>query len=224
MQRLKQFIKKATGKMVYVAGIESSGSTYVYQVVNALGIEALKGHERITRKGPKLVTYRDPRDIICSYAKRQLMKFSEEQSEGDLILKAYKVLFEEYKRQDTLYHYLKDDEALMIRYEDYFKGNEKALIQLIVSHFSLEVTDLEVEDLLERFSLEQNKKRAEKFSNFGEYDAKTQIHGNHISNNGELGVWRRVFTPEIVEVIKPGLNQLLIDFGYENDLNWNVST
>jgi sulfotransferase 6B1 len=37
---------------------------------------------------------------------------------------------------------------------------------------------------------------------------------------GKSGGWRKHFTPEIRDLFKQTAGQLLIDLGYEKDLNW----
>jgi hypothetical protein len=46
--------------------------------------------------------------------------------------------------------------------------------------------------------------------------------GTHTFREGQIGSWKKYFTPEIKKIFKktPGACQLLIDLGYENDENW----
>jgi hypothetical protein len=44
--------------------------------------------------------------------------------------------------------------------------------------------------------------------------------GTFSFNKGQIGSWKEYFTPEQIQLFKEHAGQLLIDLGYEKDLNW----
>jgi hypothetical protein len=43
---------------------------------------------------------------------------------------------------------------------------------------------------------------------------------SHTFRSGELGQWRKVFTPRLKDLMKSTAGDLLIDLGYETDMDW----
>jgi len=74
--------------------------------------------------------------------------------------------------------------TFILRYED-FNGDTGLKNRIIKLSEILEtnISENEVNDIAEMFSIEKNKKIADKFKHFGEWDEETMLHGNHI---GEL--------------------------------------
>ena len=74
--------------------------------------------------------------------------------------------------------------TFVLRYEDFNSdtGLKNRIIKLS-EILETNISENEVNDIAEMFSIEKNKKIADKFKHFGEWDEKTMLHGNHI---GEL--------------------------------------
>jgi hypothetical protein len=210
----------------HIAGMECTGSTLVWQFVTAVtGRRAKKIHHYVKRgNGVFFVSYRDPRDIMCSFAKRQLKGHVKKYGMEEALLKAFHIMFEKFNRHRDLIEFQSDSKQggkiYLIKYEDYFCGNEHKLLNLLLNKMGKTMDEKKKADLVKKYSIEENKKRSAKFSGFGQYDKKTFIHGNHISADGKVGVWREVFTDKVRKLVKERLGQFLIDFGYEKDLNW----
>ncbi|HIE84170.1 MAG TPA: hypothetical protein EYQ00_10125 [Dehalococcoidia bacterium] len=221
-----------------VCGMERSGSTYAYQVLKALGLNARKSHsyELGAVGSVKIYTYRDPRDIICSYARTKLQA---EISSGELSKTApgcpredlraacYRLFYRPNARQldYRIYMWEADQGApvVFIKYEDYFLGNEKALVTQLcdfVSRFeNLNVSESKIDEILEDCSMEANAARSREFESFEEWDEATGIHGNHISANGK-STWREEFDFTIAVCVDRFLGDFLIELEYEKDHAW----
>lgn len=205
---------------ILIRGWHASGSTFLYQVANLLGLDVRKGHgTRKTTIDFTLFAFRDPRDIICSQAKRFFERTWEKQGSEAALLKALDQFIEE-KSTEALYTSINKPNVLLIRYENYFPDNRHLLIDLIADNYLIPVTDQKRKYILEETSIQANMKRAEKFNSFNRFDKKTQIHGNHISNKGRLGAWKKHFTPIVKERVKKHLGSLILDLGYEENLNF----
>ncbi len=204
---------------VVVAGMECSGSTFVYQVLMGIGVSPLKIHHYTCEPSIPIVTYRDPRDIICSYARRQLLEITQSEGLEAGLIASHKKLFNEFKRHEVLRRY-RDDGCLLICYEEYFNGCECDIIDVLSKHLHISVDQSLKQHLLKECSIQKNMERSCSFADFSEYDPRTHIHGNHISNKGISGVWKELFTETVREIIKKDLSEFLIEFGYENDSDW----
>ena len=207
-------------RRLLVAGMESSGSTLVFQIVNELDVDPVKVHHYVPNARKAIVTYRDPRDIICSYAKRVYASLIEEEGLEAALIASYKRLFQKFHRQDALRSYRDDGRALLLKYEDFFGGREVDMFQRILGYLNLSVPDSRINRILEEFSIDKNRERASQFSQFGEFDPKSGVHGNHITSGGRSGVWKETLTPGAKVLIKQNLSDFLIEFGYERDHQW----
>jgi len=204
---------------VVVAGMECTGSTFVYQVLMEIGLSPKKRHNYVPGASISIVTYRDPRDVICSYARRPLRELSETEGLEAGLIASHRKLFHEFRRHEDLRRY-REDGSLLIRYEEYFNGREGDIINLLAEYLSIPIDRWFKEYLLKEFSIEKNKQRARQFATFSEYDRRLHIHGNHISNNGRSGVWRNLFTPRVRDIVKKDLGEFLVEFDYEENLDW----
>jgi hypothetical protein len=209
--------------------MECTGSTLVWQFITEItGRKAKKLHhyaKNASKSGNVyFVTYRDPRDVMCSFARRQLAGYVKKHGMEEALIFAFGSLFEKHKRQNDLMKYRGDSANTsrihLLKYEHYFCGNEHELLTFILEKMDKSLDGKKKENLIKKYSIEENKKRSAEFSKFGQYDKKTFIHGNHISADGKVGVWKGVFSEKVRELVKKKLGQFLIDFGYEKDIDW----
>jgi len=207
-------------RKVIVGGVECSGSTVVYQYLKEMGFEPMKAHDYLPYGRIKFVTYRDPRDVLCSYARRQFRHVSEAEGVEAGLVAGHQELFRDHARAETIRRYRGDPRSVMIRYEDYFGGKEDEMLRLVARHMGVSLTDEQVRRIVEKYSLEQNKARAAQRRDFTQYDRETGIHGNHISTNGRTGVWKELFTPKVREMVKADIGDLIVELGYEKDTGW----
>jgi len=206
---------------VIVGGMECTGSTFVCQIVKEMGFKPKKIHEYYNKNNIlKLITFRDPRDIICSFARRTMKEMVDAKGLEEALIASHKYLFLHHKRHEDLRRYSQEQHSLLIRYEDYFVGNEGNLIDQLAEFLKVDIDDSFKLFILLEYSIEKNKQRASKFSSFQEYDKDTLIHGNHLSSNGMSKVWKELFTPAVCEITKRDLGDFLIEYGYESNLDW----
>lgn len=203
-------------KKIFVAGLPSSGSTFVYQIVKELGYKPQKIHHFTAEKGLKIVTYRDPRDMICSTANRQTKKNYPHLNEKERYKQAYLTLFNETpKTQDILHSYANAQNTLLIKYEDYFGGNEYQLFKIILKFLKDNEREDKILSILEKYSIEENLKKSKNLGDFKNYDKKTHLHGNHISNKGKIGYWKDELPEEILVLVNDNLQQFMKNYGYQ---------
>ncbi len=203
-----------------VAGLPASGSTFIYQVLYELGKHPRKIHGFTDDLSYKFITYRDPRDIICSQANRQFRYLKESAGAEAALIQAHFHLFVDQKYQDRLRSYRKDKRAYFVRYEDFFCGREEGLVNIILEKAKVRLSRDEIHKVSAKFSLEANMERSKKHKDFSAFDKKLQVHGNHISNMGRTGVWKEMFTKKVKDLVKRDLNGFLIELNYEDNDNW----
>jgi hypothetical protein len=208
-------------RKILVGGMEASGSTLIYQFAKDLSHSHVsKTHEYEPGPGTKFVSYRDPRDVICSFARRQLGDIWQQAGAETALLLAHQKLFIELHRQTHLENYANDTRAVLIKYEAYIPGNELGILNIIAQQLGIDVKDATKQQYLAKYSIEENRKRSEQFTSFAEFDKESHIHGNHISSGGKSGVWKSLFTDVVRQAVKANLGQFLIDYGYETDKEW----
>lgn len=212
---------KGIPENIIVGGMECTGSTFVYQIVKEMGFSPKKVHNYYKHRSiPIVVTYRDPRDVICSFTCREFKEMIASKGIEDALVTSHNHLFVENKRHNDVRRYDKEKNCLLIRYENYFVGREKLLLDKSTDFLKVNVDDDLKTHLISEYSIKENKKRSTTLSSFREYDPNTFIHGDHISNDGRIGVWRDLFTPLVCEIVKKDIGDFLIECEYEKDLNW----
>lgn len=200
---------------IIVAGWEASGSTFIYQVSTMLGLKTTKCHGLIPTQERVFTVFpfRDPRDIITSNAKRLHSDIWNLDPEQALLLEADR--FVEDKFPDAIRLAKKTSNVMLIRYEAFFLGGETQLIQLIADQFWIPISTTRIKQILNATSMETNLARALVFSSFDSYDKSTHIHGNHITNQGKSGGWRKSFTARVEKHVESIIGPLLDELGYE---------
>ena len=215
---------------VTVAGMQSSGSTLVYQLARGV-MDGRAARRRATalskthrfdlvykaEGGPRcaLVTYRDFRDVLCSTARRQgdCVGCSAAAMEAKLKSWLDRLFSGRYRWAEWLPK-LEDDGAVMLRYEA-TADCPRVLLRALAAWRGEPPPSPDDEDaLVAESSLDANAERAAKLKRFGAWDPATQVHGNHISNGGLSGGWRECFTPAVEEYVLAKLGPLLRRYGY----------
>ena len=221
-----------------VCGMERSGSTYVFQILTHLGLSVKKthSHDLDNDASVKFYTVRDPRDVICSYArtalkqelKDGLLEYSTTYCQReDLRAACYRLFYRPNARQLDHRIYTWEAEAgapvVFINYEEYFLGNERKLIRDVMTFVSMfeviDTSDAMIDEIIKKFSIEANHERSLKYSGFEEWCDKTGIHGDHISADGK-STWRDEFNHEVAVCVDRYLGDFLIELGYEKSRDW----
>jgi len=209
---------------IFIAGWPASGSTFMFQVAVELGLQVHK--KKHGSRSPEsadftLFAFRDPRDVLCSHARRMHRDVWENMGAEAAIMKSLR-RFLRKRYREAIYESAAMKNVFLVRYERFFPGNEGLLVDFIADNFLIPVTRERRAEILANTSLDANLQRSRSFESFREHDEQTQIHGNHISNRGRSGAWSEHFTPGVEASVKEHLGQLIMDLGYEEDLGWSA--
>jgi hypothetical protein len=167
--------------------------------------------------------YRDPRDVVVSDAHylaemtwwhRMHKYFKQIEDPAERISRA--ILGFKSSNADFPYDYpdvarrfsrylgwLNKTNVFAIRYEDLIGVNLKALLENIAVHY--------FERSTQRHSVEET---------VAAMLANINPEKSHTFREGKAGGWKKVFTEQHKSQMKDIAGQLLIDLGYEKDLNW----
>lgn len=203
--------------MIIVAGIDRSGTTILWQIVKDIsGEDPPKTHAYMAKRATKFYIYRDPRDIACSYARGPAIKRFKEEGEQEILLYSCRSILKDLDRQTVYRQYKKDKDSIMLKYEDFLPGDVSGLIDFVSEKLGIPVSEAKKKDILERRSLEANKKIAAKFGTFADRDINTRIHGNHITSNGE-SPWRDLMSDSVKKTIVEEFGDFILELGYSLD-------
>ena len=104
------------------------------------------------------------------------------------------------KRKDNIY---------FIRYEDLLENTEQELVKMISNFFKVEVNEQKIKKTVKKYSFESQTHRKR-----GEENKKSFLR------KGIAGDWKNKFNQEAKERYKENAGDALIQFKYEQDLNW----
>jgi hypothetical protein len=165
--------------------------------------------------------YRDARDVVCSLALAQ-HGYSEDLEVWECALaKSYRNMFGGGQRQRVFLWLLWEPSVVLLRYEKYLPHSVSVLIEDVAQHLSLKMTAGYQEYLAWEFGIDRAARRASHLASFLDVDELTRLHGRHIGT-GHSGIWRKLFTPGICELVKPGIGDFLVAYGYEENMDWGL--
>lgn len=200
-----------------ICGWTASGSTFLYQVSNELGIKTFKqhGYRQAHERALCFYTIRDPRDVILSDARRMFRDlWSDGQKEG-AVRKALQLFIE--RGFDASYNTaVRATNVVIIRYELFLPENPELLIRFTADQFSKPLTREKLEQIKVHSSIEENLKRSSSLKDFSLFYEDSQIHGHHISNWGKIGGWKEFLEPSIQNFLNQELHALLERTNYLN--------
>lgn len=99
--------------------------------------------------------------------------------------------------------------SLSMRYEDLLE-NTGEVFSSVVRHFELPVSDKLIKKTIKKHS----------FQRMSGGRARGEEQAGSFVRKGKAGDWKNYFTAEIKDLFKSKTGQFLIDFGFENDLDW----
>lgn len=211
--RRRELAGEADGRTV-VTGWESSGSTFVYQVLDRMGLEVHKTHGKCTDPTRRILfTIRDPRDVICSRSRRYYAEAWEDDRGEEALLSALDD-FVASRYLEALEDAVARPNAFVLRYETFFLGHEGVLVRLLADLFGVPLSAPEHAAILRAFSRAANEERAQRFTDFEQYDPDDKIHGRHITSGGRVGTWKSLFTPAVHAEVSRRLGSAAARFGY----------
>jgi hypothetical protein len=120
-----------------------------------------------------------------------------------------------FKQLETAWHKQGSHNLYLIKYEDYFPDRTPSLVDFLASKVGVALTAEELEELAQKHSLQENKKIADEHKNFWAYDKTSNIHGDHITGNGEIGGWKEAFSEDVIEFIFQKTQTYCDLFGYK---------
>jgi hypothetical protein len=102
------------------------------------------------------------------------------------------------------------DRFYEVRYED-LRADAKTTLMGVLSFYGIQLSNEQVEQIVKKVSSQTK------------FDIRENLNKKSgTARKGIVGDWRNHFTEEHVKLFKEQCGQLLIDCGYENDLNWSV--
>ena len=165
--------------------------------------------------------YRDPRDVVISEANylydmnkwHRLHKYYKKYPnlddrimfsiKGNAFHKTPITYPNVVKRFEKYKGWLSSPHAYPVRYEDLAGKNRYEVIKIMMSHYlKISNEDLDVNTLVEKAISNINPRKS------------------HTFREGGIQKWKKYFNEEHKEVFKNISGELLIELGYEEDLNW----
>ena len=176
-----------------------TGSTLVWQILEQLGFDVIKTHTHSLENVPVVTTYRDPRDVFCSFYRISHNIPNESEMRADLRFPGFrrgisrKLGAIRYVRSNfsELAIQLKSGIATCyLRYESFIE-NHDYIFEELENFFGCKISGEIREKIHEGTNIKANKARSEKFNTFSDYDPNTHIHGRHVGS-GKAGQWQQV--------------------------------
>jgi len=224
MNIIRKWFPRYDPRNIVIAGWPASGSTFMYQVAVELGLNVARKRHGLRSPGSldyTLFAFRDPRDVLCSHARRMHSDIWDAEGPEPAIMASLRRFLKKGYRE-SIYQSAAMVNVFLVRYELFCQGNEPLFISFVADNFMIPLSEERKSEILHRTSLQANLERSRQFDAFSKHDEKTQIHGNHISNKGRSGAWRESFTPAVEAAVKEHLGQLIVDLGYERDSGWHT--
>lgn len=152
--------------------------------------------------------YRDPRDHAVSFT---FFKLAHKELFPDVPNISFdKLLTQIIEQTDKLYKkyllWMTSPRFLALRFEDLVgpQGGgsaqaQRITLQNIIKHLEIDSTEEIMNNVVQ-----------------------TLFGGTGTFREGQIGSWKKYFKPRHVEIFKQHAGQLLIDLGYEKDMNWGI--
>lgn len=176
-----------------------TGSTVVYQILRMLGYDVTKTHDATNTNLPIVTTYRDPRDVFCSYYRISKNLKGNKELKDDLKYLGFPGQFR-YKWAAIRYvkrnfyelalQLKKSSNICLLKYEEFVYDHDY-IYQELEKFFGVQIDGSVRDRIKSATSVDVNQKRSKRYSQFGEYDTETLIHGKHVGS-AEVGQWKIV--------------------------------
>lgn len=181
----------------------------------------IKSHERYCRNYPRVVyVYRDVRDVIVSffhYLKKQGSSFDFETYFNQFISGK---IFQNLKLgtwDDNVKSWLSHDKRIIaVRYEDML-DNPADILPAILNHLGLKHDKTILKEAVKKYSFDKMSQIEQTAEDVDYLSSNRKIR---FIRQGEKGQWKTVLNREQLAVIKEKYGRLLIELGYEKNLDW----
>ena len=213
---------------VILCTIPRTGSTLIYRILRYIfkdkNIKKSHSFEKyFDHKGPFVMTYRDPIDILCSFWRidaKQGKWENNEISDLEAVRLCARVLFEYSRFNDfVLKQIVLDDNSrnlLFLRYEDFW-DNYDIIYDKLSSFFDIEISSDKRKELTDKCSMKSVLEIQKKYKDFSEVDKETAIHGDHIGLAKPYKWWdenKDKISPSAVNYVIYKLNYLRFIYNY----------
>ena len=188
---LNEFFEK---KIILFSPIRT-GSTYIWNILNKyyyFDIPKQHNLKNININKFYIVTIRNPLDSIISSATRYDITLTSQN------VNEYINEYLEEGGKDILDLNLKLDNVLLLKYED-FVNSEEYLAKNLINFLNISFKR-RLRSIIKKFNIENVINISKKFDSFNEYDTKTHIHGNHISDTRGSSVYKYL-DKEVLDLI-----------------------
>lgn len=208
-------------------GFPGSGSTYMWQVLNAIFPGAKKTHNcpSYSEAVRVVATVRDFRDVLCTYLGRANLPANRDSIDFLINLHASDARsFRDLYRVSEVWGDRQN--ILWLRYEDFF-GNFDYLITRIEEFFGVSVPEEKRRAIEAEYSLDANLRRTAQADALCQKDGAKGwldrdwrpftvdgINGLHITGNGAVGKWKRIIPEELHDYVTDLLAAPLKQYGY----------
>ena len=199
---------------IVMCGIPRSGSTLVWQILQAVfpKSKVLKTHPDLWEAdGSTVVTsIRNPHDVAASLLRVRMSRYKipKEITDDDIIT----VLRRTQMNFNNLKEILIGPHAPVLRYENFY-NDYNIIFKMIKEYFNVEIP-IEIQFQIScKFSVIENKKRADALKDFNEVD-EYQIHGDHLGHITP-GYWKYYFPEKYILCVKNECNLIAKEWNYE---------
>lgn len=197
-----------------------SGTTYFMNLINEVftqkdGDVIFNGHDYPSGRGKSVGIYRDFRDILVSHWRIRNALYDKNgnitnkmDNSIDSIMKTVKSRLCDLEKFQQNY-----PEALMIKYEDFWK-NPNFIFDELEEFLDIVVPTELREHAINKHTLEKSKKISEGLGeDFDKVDIDTDLHGKHIYT-AEPGTWKELISERLHEEVTNKLRIPLEKYGY----------
>jgi hypothetical protein len=199
-------------------GVSRSGGTFIYNIINEIfqGNVKPQSHNFFATEQKVVATYRDFRDSTVSWWRMEVGKFTnlEEKrcmSKSELVRYADRMK-QRINELNKMKEYYPENNILFLRYEEFF-NNFDFIFNQLENFLEISISPEMKKNIVEKYSLESQKKEAAKFEDFRGYDEVRHIHGHHIMN-GEPKTWTKLTDPKHYFLLNYILKDGLQKWGY----------
>jgi len=200
---------------IVMCGIPRSGSTVVWQILDSVfpKMNIPKTHPIDWEPDGSMViaSVREPHDVAASLLRVRMSRYRDEREvvDDDIVTVVRRTIMS----FNLLEEMLVGPHAPILRYEEFY-NDHSPIYKMIEDTFGI-ITPPNIQHRISgKFSVEQNKKRADVLESFNEVD-RYQVHGDHI---GQVvpGYWKEYIPGRYLEWVCDNLDEIGVRWEYEN--------